>query len=686
MNKLLPIFILLAFVAVVSAVNTPPTTTTPVIIPATAYANTALNASTKCTDIDVGDVLHANFTWYKNGAAVHTWDTQVACTNNTLCYIADKNKQPTGLVKGDNWTASARCYDGHEYSTDWVNSTDRIVSNSIPLTSAGSITPDPAQDFDELNASMTCTDLDADSLTANFTWYQNGTPVHTYDTQVSCVNATPCYTDTNVTGLVAGDSWIASGICNDGTDDSASWENTSARDIGASVITACGSYGPGSYTFSANITETNPGGACLNFTGATTLDCKGHSLTGDFGAGTTGIEADGVPLTLTNCTITGYADPLVLGAVSNIDHSTFVGDGQPQVGPLYLYDESTFISNDLTCVDTSLVACLVLEGDTSDYPTVEFNRIYAGAMMNGIRITGGSGALIDSNTITGCYNSIVFLTDNENVTITNNHIDGAYLNPLYGTMADCNMTVSNNTADGIDVLYANGAAAPADANYAQIIFCGVGADGSTITNVDASPYGIVIYDAYNVNLTDVNITANAYSDCLLAQLADFMNITNFRCFDAADGLVIGDTTSVWIDNAEISNASVYGITLQESDDLAILNSHLTGTNVGMEFSGGVQLVDAMLLLNNTIDYTGGIAIEMSYSPNPDTLLYAWGNNTFIGDISIDNQQDGTYPARFIQFYNNTWRNLGLAGTTAITIDACGNFTLNKVRNVSESWD
>jgi len=115
-----------------SVVNrTVPTTAIGAIAPSPAYNISNLNASVNCT-VTTNDTLKANFTWYKNGTSIITYDTQVNCTNATACYT-DKLVNET-LIIGDNWTASAICYDGFAYSLAWENSTN------VTITSAGNVT------------------------------------------------------------------------------------------------------------------------------------------------------------------------------------------------------------------------------------------------------------------------------------------------------------------------------------------------------------------------------------------------------------------------------------------------------------------------------------------------------------------------------------------------------------------
>ena len=67
-----------------------------------------MNCSTVCTS-PLNESLFANFTWFRNGSAVHDYDTQVSGTNASTFYT-DKLVNET-LVAGDNWTCAAESAD-----------------------------------------------------------------------------------------------------------------------------------------------------------------------------------------------------------------------------------------------------------------------------------------------------------------------------------------------------------------------------------------------------------------------------------------------------------------------------------------------------------------------------------------------------------------------------------------------
>lgn len=68
-----------------------------------------------------------------------------------------------------------------------------------------------------LNCSATCTDDDNATILGNFTWYEESSPVVTYDASVSCENATICYTTLAVTEIKdVASNWTCQATCDDG--------------------------------------------------------------------------------------------------------------------------------------------------------------------------------------------------------------------------------------------------------------------------------------------------------------------------------------------------------------------------------------------------------------------------------------------------------------------------------------
>ena len=208
-----------------------------VLTPNPAYYNTNIRYRAFCSDPDNAS-LFINWTFTKNGVAVHTYDSQTSCSNFSWC---NSPYATEAKLKGDNWTGSAICFDGILYSSGWVTSPVLTISNTAPTTGTPVITPASPVIGNQLNCSETCTDKDvADDtlLKSNFTWYIYTIPVNAYDVQVTGThNNSAIYTTKNMSGtLVAGTNWTCSAICYDGTAYSTAWKNSTRADVPFSDI------------------------------------------------------------------------------------------------------------------------------------------------------------------------------------------------------------------------------------------------------------------------------------------------------------------------------------------------------------------------------------------------------------------------------------------------------------------
>ncbi|MCD6522786.1 MAG: LamG domain-containing protein [Candidatus Diapherotrites archaeon] len=83
-----------------------------------------LNCSWVITDIDPGDTLRANVTWFGDGSQRTTWDvTGISCTNGTTCYTTiTVNETNTS----ESWTCMVTAYDYYG-NTDQENATENVV-------------------------------------------------------------------------------------------------------------------------------------------------------------------------------------------------------------------------------------------------------------------------------------------------------------------------------------------------------------------------------------------------------------------------------------------------------------------------------------------------------------------------------------------------------------------------------
>lgn len=115
---------------VVSAAgNALPNISAPVIIPSQIFTTSSLNCSAIAYDNESSS-LNISFTWYRNRTRITTYDSNVSCTNGTVCYTSTLVPS-SALYVNDNWTCSARSYDGTFFS-NFSNSTTLTVFGTAP--------------------------------------------------------------------------------------------------------------------------------------------------------------------------------------------------------------------------------------------------------------------------------------------------------------------------------------------------------------------------------------------------------------------------------------------------------------------------------------------------------------------------------------------------------------------------
>jgi len=181
--------------------NTIPTIASTTIIPTTPATIIPLNCSAIPADADNATLL-VNFTWYKNTVANSTWDSQVSCTNNTVCYTGTK-VPITAFAENDNFTCSAATYDGFDYSS-WLNSSTKTIV--VPLTIIY-----PANTTYDINISTLNYDLTS-GVVLESCWYS---------TDNGASNSTAVTAGDNFTGVdstAGSNTWTV--YCNDSSNNS----------------------------------------------------------------------------------------------------------------------------------------------------------------------------------------------------------------------------------------------------------------------------------------------------------------------------------------------------------------------------------------------------------------------------------------------------------------------------------
>ncbi|RLE39047.1 hypothetical protein DRJ17_01995 [Candidatus Woesearchaeota archaeon] len=147
--------------------NTPPNITNINIIPSFAYSRSNLNCSVIAYDFEQAN-LNVSFYWYKNGVRNTTWDSNVSCIKNVLCY--------TGVLvpnastsRYDNFTCVAYASDGTYYSN--LSNTTKMIINEPPYFDFA-LTAQTINHTQNLIYDINCTDYDSGDI---ITYYDNTT-------------------------------------------------------------------------------------------------------------------------------------------------------------------------------------------------------------------------------------------------------------------------------------------------------------------------------------------------------------------------------------------------------------------------------------------------------------------------------------------------------------------------------
>ncbi|MGE0792806.1 MAG: hypothetical protein AB7V77_01340 [Candidatus Woesearchaeota archaeon] len=98
------------------------------LTPTSANTTTDLNCYFTIEDVDVGDVLKANYSWYKNNIIQPSLSGQKAVTNGTQTYVTLGSTNTTHF---ENWTCAVTPYDSYQYGN--INySNNATITNTAP--------------------------------------------------------------------------------------------------------------------------------------------------------------------------------------------------------------------------------------------------------------------------------------------------------------------------------------------------------------------------------------------------------------------------------------------------------------------------------------------------------------------------------------------------------------------------
>ena len=187
--------------------NSVPTTTTPTLSPGTVYK---ITTPVTCNNGSVSDIDDDSVTWY------YQWHV------NNVTSVITQNITNTSYSKGDQLICEIWAFDGSSNSTKY-NSTTLIVSNSIPVIGSPSLNDTtPATSDMLLCTNGSFSDVDSDSATWHYRWYDGG---------VLISGQTSSTLDLTLANLDKGDIVKCSTIADDGTLNATAWTNSSDATI-----------------------------------------------------------------------------------------------------------------------------------------------------------------------------------------------------------------------------------------------------------------------------------------------------------------------------------------------------------------------------------------------------------------------------------------------------------------------
>ncbi|MCB9778815.1 MAG: hypothetical protein H6742_09650 [Alphaproteobacteria bacterium] len=171
--------------------NTAPTLSSVEITPVDPYTDDDLTATASGGSDSDGDTVSYTYQWYADGSAIS------GGTGRTLA--ASKH------VKNQEITVVATPYDGSTYGSG-VTSDPVTIQNTQPTAPVVVISPSDAEPEDNLvcNISTASTDLDGDSISYAYAWYESGV-------KSTVTSSTLSYTYTE-----HGDDWTCTVTPNDG--------------------------------------------------------------------------------------------------------------------------------------------------------------------------------------------------------------------------------------------------------------------------------------------------------------------------------------------------------------------------------------------------------------------------------------------------------------------------------------
>jgi hypothetical protein len=386
-----------------SVANADPTLDAKSITPASPLTNDTLELSVTCADADSGDTLTAYWQWYNDSVSQTTLTGEATVTNGTSTNVGNITSGNT--TKGEVWLAEVWCGDG-TVNTSKSNTSSVTIGNTAPVVSAATLYPTTAYTTDDLQCELTVTDLDADSLTIDLTWYKDGVnQTALFQSGLSITNGTATNFTLASGNTTKNENWKCGARVTDGTATS-DWTNSSAVTISNSAPTlgAITLYPSTAYTTNDLLGETS----CADNDASETLTVWWEWYKNNVSAGENG------SLTVTNGTATNVTT-LASGNTSRGEEwiaEFWCGDGTANT--------SRTNSTILTISNSLPVVTLISPADGSNIsdstPAFTFNitDADAGEVLQAEVFVNGTGNGTDSSVANGTQTTI-----NGNTTLAN---------------------------------------------------------------------------------------------------------------------------------------------------------------------------------------------------------------------------------------------------------------------------
>lgn len=182
------------------------------IFPDTAYTDDGLTVNLTASDSDSGETITYYCDIYKDGALQSSPSSTIS--NNTETSITTIASGDT--AKGEVWEANCTIGDGISNSS--VSSDSVTISNTAPTLDAYDTNPTDPTTSENIYFNITCSDLDADTLTGYVNVYINGVLNDSNSSTVTDSTNSLIYTldssNTTFSDNITGEYWCGDGTAN----------------------------------------------------------------------------------------------------------------------------------------------------------------------------------------------------------------------------------------------------------------------------------------------------------------------------------------------------------------------------------------------------------------------------------------------------------------------------------------